>query len=113
VAERSDRDRLKITFDSAARLYQRARPDYPEELYDELVHLADLRSGDRLLEIGCATGKATAPLARRGFRITCVEIGPELAAEARRNLASFPDVDLIEAAFETWRAPDRHGRMET
>lgn len=101
----TDRNRLRATFDSAAQLYQQARPDYPESLYDELVRLADLRPGDRLLEIGCATGKATAPLARRGFRITCVEIGGQLAAAARRNLAGFPDVHVFEAAFETWRPP--------
>jgi hypothetical protein len=55
----NDRDRLKITFDSAAQLYQRARPEYPSELYDELVGLAELRPGDRLLEVGCATGRPT------------------------------------------------------
>jgi SAM-dependent methyltransferase len=98
-----DRDRLRATFDSAAHLYQQARPDYPEELYDELVRLAGLAPGAQLLEIGPATGKATAPLARRGFRITCVEIGAGLAAAARSHLASFPDVEIIEAAFETWR----------
>ncbi len=100
----SDRDRLRTTFDSAADLYQEARPEYPEEIFDELVALAGLRLGDRLLEIGCATGKATTPLARRGFRITCIEIGPELAAAARRNLAAF-DVEVIEGAFEAWQAP--------
>jgi 16S rRNA A1518/A1519 N6-dimethyltransferase RsmA/KsgA/DIM1 with predicted DNA glycosylase/AP lyase activity len=41
-----------------------------------------------LLEIGCGTGKATAPLARRGFPVTCVELGAQLAAVARRELAS-------------------------
>jgi SAM-dependent methyltransferase len=99
----SDRNRLRQTFDSAASLYQQARPDYPEALFDELVRLAGLRSGDRLLEIGCATGKATAPMARRGFQITCVEIGSELAAAARQNLAGFGPVEVIEAAFETWQ----------
>ena len=98
----ADRYSLRATFDSAAHLYQQSRPDYPEELYHEMVRLADLRSGDRLLEIGCATGKATLPLARRGLRITCVEIGAELAAMARQNLAGFPDVEVIKGAFETW-----------
>jgi SAM-dependent methyltransferase len=99
----SDRNRLRQTFDSAASLYQQARPDYPEALFDELVRLAGLRSGGRLLEIGCATGKATAPMARRGFQITCVEIGSELAAAARQNLAGSGPVEVIEAAFETWQ----------
>jgi SAM-dependent methyltransferase len=102
----TDRDRLKVTFDSAASLYQRARPEYPQQLYDELVSLARLRPGDRLLEIGPATGKATVPLASRGFSVTCLEIGTQLAAAARQNLAGFPGVDVIEAAFETWRPPD-------
>jgi SAM-dependent methyltransferase len=98
-----DRQQLRTTFDSAADLYQRARPQYPAELFDTLAELARLEAGDRLLEIGCATGKATIPLARRGFGLTCVEIGPRLAAAARRNLAGFPDVDIVAGAFETWR----------
>jgi SAM-dependent methyltransferase len=97
-----DRERLRTTFDSAAKLYHEARPDYPEPLYDELVRLTGLGPGDRLLEVGCATGKATIPLARRGFSITCVELGSELAAEARRNLAGFGDVEIVNAPFETW-----------
>lgn len=100
-----DPTRLRGTFDSVARLYQRARPEYPERLYDALVGAAGLRAGEHLLEVGCATGKATGPLARRGFRITCVEIGPRMAAEARRALAGFPAVTVVEAAFEYWWPP--------
>jgi 16S rRNA A1518/A1519 N6-dimethyltransferase RsmA/KsgA/DIM1 with predicted DNA glycosylase/AP lyase activity len=96
----ADRDRLRGTFDSAAPLYHRAPPGYPEELYDELARLAALRPGDRLLEAGCGTGKATVPLARRGFRITCFELGAALAAEARRNLAGFAGVEVIQAALQ-------------
>jgi SAM-dependent methyltransferase len=97
-----DSKRLRRTFDAAAGTHQDARPEYPDELFDTLIEVAELRPGDRLLEIGCASGKATIPLARRGFRITCVEIGPALAGAARTNLADFPDVHVIEGAFETW-----------
>ncbi len=102
VAMTGDR-RKRLTFDSAAQLYHQARPDYPPELYDELVRRTALRPGDQLLEIGCASGKATIPLARRGFRITCVELGSALAAEARRRLVAFPDVRIVEADFDTWQ----------
>jgi SAM-dependent methyltransferase len=101
----SDRERLAAAFNSAAHLYHQARPEYPGELFGELVRLARLRRGDRLLEIGCATGKATIPLARHGFQITCVEPGADLAAEARRNLASFPRVDIAKGTFEAWQPP--------
>jgi len=101
----ADRERLRATFDLAADRYQRARPEHPEELFDALVSSARLEPGDAVLEVGCATGKATLPLARRGLRITCIELGPELAAAARRNLAGFPAVDVVDGAFETWRQP--------
>src|SRR5215831_7862562 len=100
-----DRERLRRTFDSAALLYHRARPEYPGGLFDELVRLAELLPGARLLEVGCGTGKATIPLARRGFAVTCVEIGPQLAAQAQLNVADFASVEIVPAAFETWRPP--------
>ncbi len=99
------RQHLGRAFNAAAELYQQARPEYPEALFDALVEEAGIRVGDRLLEVGCATGKATLPLARRRFRITCVEIGPELAAVARRNLKALPNVEVICGAFETWQPP--------
>lgn len=90
-------------FDAAADLYDRARPHYPEALFDELVTLADLWPGARLLEIGCGTGQATIPLARRGFAVTCVELGEKLAELARKRLADFADVRVVTADFETWK----------
>ena len=102
---KSERDRLRRTFDDAAERYQAARPEYPRELFDALVDAAGLRAGDLLLEVGCATGKATIPLARRGFAITALDIGADLVAVARRTLASFPSVEVAQADFETWRPP--------
>ncbi|WP_374455736.1 trans-aconitate 2-methyltransferase [Nocardioides sp.] len=90
---------LAMTFDSAAELYQQARPDYPEQLFDDLVEMAGLTPRDRLIEIGCATGKATLPLARRGFAIQCVEPGPALVEVARHNLAGLP-VEVQHGRFE-------------
>jgi len=100
-----DRERLRVTFDSAAEHYDLARPGYPPELIDQLVELARLRPGARLLEIGCGTGKATVALAGRGFPITCVELGPQLAEQARRNVAGFDGVEVVQSPFESWQPP--------
>lgn len=101
----ADRDRLRRTFDAAADRYQRARPDYPDELFEALIAAAKLRPGDRLLEVGAATGKATSPLARRGLHITALEPGHQLAAAARRNLVEY-DVAVVESRFEDWTGSD-------
>ena len=98
---RDERESLARTFESAADLYDRARPDYPAELFDDLIALAGLDQRARLLEIGCATGKATRPLLERGFSIVCVELGAKLAVQARRSLASYPVVVHL-APFEEW-----------
>ena len=76
----SERERLAATFDQAARLYERARPEYPDELYERLLAATELPADAHLLEVGCATGKATTWFAERGFRVTCIERGRALAA---------------------------------
>lgn len=99
----------RATFDSAAQKYHDARPDYPPPLYDELIRVTGLRPGDSLLEIGGGTGKATVELARRGFTITSVELGPALAAAARANLSQFPHAEVVCADFDDWEPA--HGRL--
>lgn len=101
-----DRRRLRTTFESTAGLYQQARPDYPDQLYDALIATAGIRPGDRLLEVGCATGESHASSRPPRLRRHCVEIGPELASAARRNLAAYREVTVIDGAFETWRPDD-------
>ncbi|MFW6690505.1 class I SAM-dependent methyltransferase [Streptomyces sp. MAR4 CNX-425] len=103
----TERERLRRTFTEAPELYDRARPGYPPAMYDDLATAAPagLGPGCRVLEIGCGTGQATVPLARRGCRVTAVELGADMARVARRNLAGFPDVTVVNAAFEEWPLP--------
>jgi len=100
------REVLRTMFEQVPELYDRARPSYPPEVFDDLAALAQLSADARLLEIGCGSGKATLPLAERGYELTCVELGEQLAGVARRNLASFPRVEVVNADFESWQ-PER------
>ncbi|GAA1035330.1 class I SAM-dependent methyltransferase [Virgisporangium ochraceum] len=97
--------RLRTTFGEDAERYDRARPRYPAQMFDDLA-AAGVRPGARVLEIGCGTGQATTDLAERGHRIVAVELGADMAAVARRNLARFGSVEVVTAAFEDWPLPD-------
>ncbi len=97
-----DRNRLRITFDEAASLYDEVRPGYPEDLFDDVVSLSGIAAGGRILEIGCGTGQATVPFARRGYHILCIELGENMAAVARRNLEGYPQTKVLTGAFEEW-----------
>lgn len=99
------RSRLRATFDQVALLYDRARPGYPAALFDDLVALSGLPATGQVLEIGCGTGQATLPLARRGFTILAIELGAHMAALARQNLAAYPQVTIQVGAFEQAELP--------
>jgi ubiquinone/menaquinone biosynthesis C-methylase UbiE len=97
------RNRLRTTFDGVASLYDEVRPGYPEELFDDVVSLFGIPAGGRMLEIGCGTGQATVPFARRGSGILRVELGENLAAVARHNLEAYPQAEVETGSFEEWR----------
>jgi SAM-dependent methyltransferase len=97
----SHRERLRTTFGEDAERYDRARPGYPAALFDEL----GVGAGARVLEIGCGTGQATRDLARLGCSVVAVELSADMAAGARRNLASFASVEIVVSAFEDWPLP--------
>lgn len=102
----AERLRRRASFDSAAELYDAARPAYPEALFNDLVALAGLHAGSSILEVGSGTGKATLPLAQRSFSILGIELGEHLAALARAKLADYPQAQIVVDNFETWPAPE-------
>lgn len=100
------RTELRHTFATDAALYDRARPRYPQQLFDDLAELACIDGGRRVLEIGPGTGQATVALASRGCHITAVELSRSLAKLTRRNLSSYPMVEVVTAPFEDWPLPE-------
>lgn len=105
---KSDNDKLKTTFNSAAERYHAMRPTYPDTLFKKLIANTNLPQHAKLLEIGPGTGQATLPLAKLGFSITAIELGADLAAKARQALADYPTVKIITGAFEDVKLPSGH-----
>ena len=92
-------------FDEVAELYDKVRPGFPDELFDQLA--AALPPSPLVVEVGPGTGQATRGLVARGARVTAVELGPHLAAVLARNLPTvdivvgpFEDVDLVPGSFD-------------
>jgi SAM-dependent methyltransferase len=93
-----------------AELYDRARPSYPSALVDDVLEFTGARPGDRAVEVGAGTGKATTLFASHGLRILALEPSHEMAAIARLRLAGHEDVTIEEIEFERWR-PERSFRL--
>ena len=93
---------LRNSFDRVADLYDEVRPGYPVKLYEDLVALSGIPAGGRVLEVGCGPGIATVELARRGYAVTAVEIGSEMAARAREKCREYSNVRVETVSFEHW-----------
>ena len=85
----------RTVFGEVADLYERTRPAYPEALFDAVLEYGDLRPGDRALEIGAGTGKATRAFAARGLDIVALEPAPGMAAVLRETHSP-----VVESTFE-------------
>lgn len=89
------RDRAE-SFGADPEGYDRARPDYPAPLLDEL-----LAPGPRLvLDVGAGTGQVTRMVAARGVPVIGVEIDDRMAAVARAQ-----GLDVRTGRFETGDEP--------
>jgi len=102
VWETDQRDAFRLSFDEDPDAYDRSRPVAPDQVFDDIVQLAGLPPGSRVVEIGPGTGQATRPLSERGIRVHALEIGPRLAARAQQNLDGFSDVSVTTTSFEAW-----------
>jgi SAM-dependent methyltransferase len=90
-----------MSFGGEAALYDRARPSYPDELIDDLVALKP----ERVLDVGCGTGKVARLLAARGCDVLGVEPDPRMAGVARSGGIRV-EVATFEAGEPTGRRFD-------
>ena len=103
--ERDKRHAQRVLFDGIAGQYDDARPAYPAPVLDFVVATAGLNAGSTALEIGCGTGQLTEGLARRGLRVTAIDLGPALIDRARRR-PGCADISFQVTAFEDLAAAD-------
>jgi hypothetical protein len=98
VDKSGDRERLAASFDGAADLYQRARPEYPSEVYDRLIAVTGLSPGASLLEVGAAVGRNSE---RPGVRAAEERDGDRLGCAAVALSVTTPTGTSVSVASST------------
>lgn len=94
----------KLTFNEDPELYDRMRPKYPVELINDVILKTALSKDKEILEIGPGTGQITYPFVEKGYLITCIELGKELADFLKTKLKVYQNVKLINSSFEDWKS---------
>ena len=95
-----------LTFDDAAASYDRFRPRYPRELFDDLAATGGISATSRILEIGCGPGVATEEMMARGWSVLGVDPGEQLARVAREKFGD--ERFAVEVStFDDWQVRGR------
>ena len=100
VSDDDLRRRYAQVFDDVAEEYDRERRGYPDELIDAACAYGRLRSGDRVVEVGCGTGLLTSSLLARGLVVDAVDPGANMLRLARRRVGDGASVRFHRGRFE-------------
>ncbi|MBK1813227.1 methyltransferase domain-containing protein [Clostridium sp. YIM B02505] len=92
---------LRLTFNEVASEYDRMRPLYAEELFEDVIKYTDLDSSKNALEIGIGTGQATLPFLKSGCKVTAIELGSKMAAFTKEKFSEFENFNVINDDFES------------
>lgn len=79
------------------------RDDVEAEAHTDLVfELLGVKAGERVLDVGCGAGRHARALARRGIRVTGVDLSADLLGEARERSPGIPG----SPTYVRWDARD-------
>jgi SAM-dependent methyltransferase len=94
---RRDGNATHVVFDGVVGEYARTRPGYPGEALDWAAAATRLRPGSDVLDLAAGTGKLTASLVARGYRVVAVEPLPGMRAQLEDDL---PDISVLDGTAE-------------
>ena len=83
--------------------YARARPPYPDAVFDTLQESGAIGRGVRVLEIGAGAGLATEQLLGRGSQVVALEPGPHLASLLT---VAAPGAEVLPTTLEEAQLPE-------
>ena len=93
---------FRKTFDKIPERFDKYRPRYCKELFQELEMVCGLNFGKRVLEIGPGTGQATEPILKTGCDYTAIELGENFTALMKDKFGCYQNFHIVNADFENY-----------
>lgn len=91
---------LEWTFDTVAAQYEKLRPEYVAELYEDIFSYKRIDQSSHALEVGIGGGQATLPILKTGCRVTAVEYGENFSQLCHQKFREFPGFSAVTSKFE-------------
>lgn len=86
-------------------VYNHRSQEEAERQVAAILPLLHLREGDRILDLCCGTGRHAAALAKRGYRVTGIDLSDVLLAHAKRHAAG-PALTYVQGDMRDTPFPD-------
>lgn len=90
----------RFTFDEDAINYDKWRPNYCKELFNDIIKYSKLNKRKKALEIGIGTGQATPPFLSTGCDLTAIELGKNLANFSKNKFKDYKNFNIQNISFE-------------
>ncbi len=96
----------RFSFNADAVKYDKFRPRYCKELFDDIMRYSDIKKDSKALEIGIGTGQATKPFLDIGCKVEGVELGDNMARFVFERYKGYEGFSVKNCSFE-----DYNGRV--
>lgn len=94
----------KLSFNENPINYDKYRPDYTPELFEEIIKYSGVCCDSNTVEIGIGTGLATQPFIDLGCKIDAIEIGANLSEFCRKKFCNCSNLTVHNISFEEYTA---------
>lgn len=96
----------QLTFNEDVINYEKWRPTYCKELFDDIIKYSRLAENKKALEVGIGTGQATTPFLMTGCSLTAVELGGNLADYTKEKFKQYKNFNVCNISFEDFNCED-------
>lgn len=96
---------LRLKFNEDVLNYDKFRPTYTEQIFEDIINYSSMNESKKALEIGIGTGQATLPLLKIGCSVTAVELGGNSAEFVKMKYSDFAKFQVVNTDFESYDDP--------
>ena len=94
------------TFENAAFDYDKSRPMYAKEIYDDIFRYKQINQDSHVLEIGMGTGKAAQPILDTHCHFVGIEPGEDLVALAKERFKKYESFSVYRQTLQDYTCAD-------
>ncbi|MEK4854723.1 methyltransferase domain-containing protein [Paenibacillus sp. FSL H7-0756] len=94
----------RLTFNEDSANYERWRPVYCAELFQDIIAYSHIGPGKKAIEIGIGMGQATRPVLETGCELAAVELGRNLAEYTQQKFLEYTGFKVHHTSFEDFAA---------